>query len=130
MRGSFFWISLQGSAILLFVMGAYIYRLKGPKHFTEMTVNGRLEKVYDLVFWYKPYYSFWDEKEPTWMKGIRLFGGRLKTMFKNIDVKFVRIVNVNSKTGTVDYYKNIMEWRPGMLSVYDEPDWEGLKQII
>jgi hypothetical protein len=22
-----------------------------------------------------------------------------------------------------------MEWRPGMLSVYDEPDWERLRHI-
>jgi hypothetical protein len=110
-------------------MGAYIYRLRGPKHFTEMPVEGKMEKVYDLVFWYKPYYSFWDEKEPSWMKGIRLFGGRLKTMFKSVEVKFVRIVDINKKTGTINYADTVMEWRPGMLSVYDEPDWERLRHI-
>lgn len=94
-----------------------------------MPVEGKIEKVYDLVFWYKPYYSFWDEKQPSWMKGINLFRGRLKTIFKDVDVKFVRIVDINKKTGTVNYSNIAMEWRPGMLFVYDEPDWERLRQI-
>ena len=94
-----------------------------------MPIEGKMEKVYDLVFWYKPYYSFWDSKEPSWMKGIRLFGGRLKTMFKDVNVKFVRIVDVDNKTGKINYSDTVMEWRPGMLSVYDEPDWEKLRHI-
>jgi hypothetical protein len=110
-------------------MGAYIYRLRGPKHFTEMLVEGKMEKVYDIIFWYKPYYSFWDEKEAPWMKGVRLFGGRLKAMFKSINIRFVRIVSINKKAGTIDYSNTIMEWRPGMLSVCDEPDWEKLRLI-
>ena len=63
------------------------------------------------------------------MKGINLFRGRLKAMFKDGDVNFVRIVDINKKTGTVNYSNLAMEWRPGMLFVYDEPDWERLRQI-
>jgi hypothetical protein len=50
-------------------------------------------------------------------------------MFKDVDVKFVRIVDINKRTGTTNYADTVMEWRPGMLSVYDEPDWERLRHI-
>jgi hypothetical protein len=50
-------------------------------------------------------------------------------MFKGVEVKFVRIANINKNTGSVDYADTVMEWRPGMLFVYDEPDWERLRHI-
>lgn len=109
-------------------MGAYVYRLRGKNHFKEMIVEGKQEKVYDLVFWYKPYYSFWNEKEPSFMKSVRLFGGRLKSMFKNVDVKYVRPVYIN-KDGTRSESSHILEWRKGMIEVVDDPNWQGLKLI-
>jgi hypothetical protein len=50
-------------------------------------------------------------------------------MFKDVNVKFVRIVDINKKTGATTYSDTAMEWRPGMLFVYDEPDWERLRHI-
>jgi hypothetical protein len=38
-------------------MGAYIYRLKGTRAFEEFIIEGRKQKVYDYVYWYKPYYT-------------------------------------------------------------------------
>ena len=110
-------------------MGAYVYRLRGKKHFTEMPVEGKLEKVYDLVYWYKPYYSFWDTKEPRWMKGVRLFEGRLTSMFKDIDVKYVRSIFIDQKTGKRTESDYILKWKKGKVCVVDEPDWEGLQHI-
>ena len=37
-------------------MGAYVYRLKGTKSFTTEVIEGKPEKVFDLVYWYKPRY--------------------------------------------------------------------------
>lgn len=45
-------------------MGAYIYRIKGTKAWSYQTINGTPEKVYDLVYWYKPYYYGMFESEP------------------------------------------------------------------
>jgi hypothetical protein len=109
-------------------MGAYIYRLRGKRHFKEMFIEGKKEKVYDLVYWYKPCYSLWNEKEPTWMKSVRLFGGRLKSMFKNVEVKYARPVYIN-KDGTRSESCHVLEWRKGMVEIMDDPDWQGLKQI-
>jgi hypothetical protein len=109
-------------------MGAYIYRLKGKKHFNEVIIEGKPEKVYDLVYWYKPYYDFWSDKQPSWMKPIKMLGARLERMFKDVDVKYVRTVDVD-KNGKKHYSNYVMEWRKGWTSVVDEPNWQGLKTI-
>lgn len=110
-------------------MGAYIYRLKGKKHFNEMIIEGKSEKVYDLVYWYKPYYSFWSDKQPSWMKPIKMLGARLEKMFKDVNVKYARTVYIDEHTNEKTYSNYVMEWRPGMVEVCDEPNWQGLKQI-
>ena len=94
-----------------------------------MPINGSLEKVYDLVYWYKPYYSFWDEKEPRWMKPIRMLEARLEKMFRDIDVKYVRVVHEDRTTKQLMRDNRIMEWNlpKGGVSVYDEPDWNGMR---
>ena len=53
-------------------MGAYIYRLKGTKAFEEYIIEGKKEKVYDYVYWYKPYYHGMFESEPKWLKPIKM----------------------------------------------------------
>jgi hypothetical protein len=110
-------------------MGAYIYRLKGKRHYTEMPINGSMEKVYDLVYWYKPYYSFWDEKEPRWMKPVRMLEARLEKMFRDVDVRYVRVVYEDLTTKQLMRDNRIMEWNlpKGRVSVYDEPDWNGMR---
>lgn len=110
-------------------MGAYIYRLKGKKHFSNIIIGDKLEKVYDLVFWYKPYYSFWSDKQPSWMKPIKMLEARLKKIFKDVNVKYARTVYVDEHTGVKTYSNYVMEWRSGMVEVCDEPNWQGLKQI-
>jgi hypothetical protein len=112
-------------------MGAYIYRLKGKRHYKELEVEGKLEKVYDLVYWYKPYYSFWDEKEPKWMKPIRMLHSRLEKMFKDVEVKYVQPVHEDRNTGQLQRSNFVFEWNlpKGHISVYDEPDWNGMRRI-
>ena len=95
-------------------MGAYVYRLKGTKAFEEFIVEGKKEKVYDYVYWYKPYYAGMFEKEPSWMKPIKMLGARLEKSFKALEpVKWVR--HVDSK-GVKD--DEIIEW-PGGISISD-----------
>lgn len=112
-------------------MGAYIYRLKGKRHYKELEVEGKTEKVYDLVYWYKPYFGgFWDEKEPQWMKPIRMLGARLRKMFKDIDVKYVQVVYEDLHTKQPKRDEHVMEWNVrGDIAVYDDPDWNGMRRI-
>jgi hypothetical protein len=109
-------------------MGAYVYRLKGKKHFKDMSIEGKTERVYDLVYWYKPYYDFWSDKQPAWMKPIKMLEARLGKMFKDVDVKYVCPVH-NDANGKKHYSSHVLEWRKGMTSVVDDPDWQGLKMI-
>ena len=95
-------------------MGAYVFRLKGTKAFELMEVEGKVEKVYDYVYWYKPYYAGMFEKEPSWMKPIKMLDARLEKSFKALEpVKWVR--HVDSK-GVKD--DEIIEW-PGGISISD-----------
>jgi len=95
-------------------MGAYIYRLKGSKAFTLMKIDGQIQRVYDYVYWYKPYYAGMFESEPKWMKPIRMLDARLRNAFAKVEpVKWVRHVN---DMGEKDDY--IMEW-PGGISISD-----------
>jgi hypothetical protein len=109
-------------------MGAYVYRLKGKKHFKDIVVEGKVERVYDLIYWYKPYYDFWSNKQPSWMKPIKMLEARLEKMFKDLNVKYVRTVHVD-ENGKKHYSNYVMEWREGMTSVVDDPNWQGLKTI-
>ncbi len=108
-------------------MGAYVYRLKGPNAYDEMIVEGQPEKVYHLVFWYKPYYSMW-EPEPRWMKGIKLFQGRLKSLFKDIEVKYAMSI-FEKDDGTIIRSDHILRWNPRWTCVTDEPNWGNLRRI-
>jgi len=108
-------------------MGAYVYRLKGPKAFDVMNIEGNEEKVYHLVFWYKPYLSVFNP-EPRWMKGIRAFQGRLKSLFKDIEVKYAMSVFVKDD-GTILRSDHILRWNPRWTCVTDEPNWGNLKRI-
>ena len=113
-------------------MGAYIYRLKGKRHYKELEVEGKKEKVYDLVYWYKPYFGgFWDKNEPQWMKPIRMLRARLEKMFKDVEVKYVQVVYEDLKTKQLQRADHVMEWNvPGNgISVYDDPDWNGMRRI-
>ena len=95
-------------------MGAYIYRLKGTKAFEEFIIEGRKQKVYDYVYWYKPYYTGMFEKEPSWMKPIKMLDARLRNAFEKVEpVKWVRHVN---DQGLKD--NEIIEW-PGGISISD-----------
>ena len=96
-----------------------------------MPIEGNFEKVYDLVYWYKPYYSFWEKNEPKWMKPIRMLNARLKKMFRDIDVKYVRVAYEDRSTGQLIRDRHVMEWNVprGEVSVYDEPDWNGMRRI-
>jgi hypothetical protein len=96
-------------------MGAYIYRLKGTKAFEEFIIEGKKEKVYDYVYWYKPYYASMFESEPKWMKPIKMLDARLRNAFAKIDpVKWVR--HVDNK-GIKD--DEIMEWPTTGISMSD-----------
>jgi hypothetical protein len=98
-------------------MGAYIYRIKGTKAFKPLIVNGEIEKVYDLIYWYKPYYSMFD-KQPSWMKPINMLHARLNKKFKEIGYpKFVRYV---TEEGEYDDY--VTEWG-NTISCTDEGQW-------
>jgi hypothetical protein len=108
-------------------MGAYVYRLKGTKAFDEMLIEGKMERVYHLVYWYKPYYSMW-EPEPRYMRGIRAFEGRLKSIFKDTEVKYAIPVFIN-KDGTINRNQFALQWKPNWVSVVDDPDWQQLKII-
>jgi hypothetical protein len=108
-------------------MGAYVYRLKGTKAFDEMLIEGKMEKVYHLVYWYKPYYSMW-EPEPRYMRGIRAFEGRLKSIFKNTEVKYAIPVHID-KEGNIHRNQYALQWKPDWVSVVDDPDWQQLKII-
>ena len=95
-------------------MGAYIYRLKGTKAFEEFIIEGKKERVYDYVYWYKPYHTGLFEKEPSWMKPVRMLDTRLRNNFQKVDtVKWVR--HVDDKGMKDD---EIMEW-PGGISISD-----------
>jgi hypothetical protein len=95
-------------------MGAYIYRLKGTRAFEELVIEGKKEKVYDYVYWYKPYHTGLMEKEPAWMKPIKMLDARLRNAFEKIEpVKWVRHVSDN---GTKN--DEVMEW-PGGICISD-----------
>jgi hypothetical protein len=98
-------------------MGAYIYRLKGTKAFEVLNIEGKQERVYDYVYWYKPYYTGILEKEPSWMKPIKMLDARLRKVFDKVDpVKWVRHVD---DQGIKD--DEIMEWPGGIcISDYNE----------
>lgn len=100
-------------------MGAYIYRVKGTKAFQTLTVDGKPEKVYDLIYWYKPYYhGSMFESEPKWMKPIHMLHARLDKKFKEIGYpKFVRYVTEDGK-----YDDYITEWGNN-ISCTDEGQW-------
>jgi len=100
-------------------MGAYIYRLKGTKAFKNLNVNGKQEKVYDLIYWYKPYYHGVFESEPKWMKPVRMLAARLEKKFKEIGYpKYVR--HLYEKDGT--YATEVEEWGD-TISCCDEGQW-------
>lgn len=99
-------------------MGAYIYRLKGTKAFKNLIINGKQEKVYDLVYWYKPYYHGMFESEPKWMKPIHMLAARLEKKFKEIGYpKYVRYLHDD---GT--YSSEVEEWG-NTISCSDEGQW-------
>ena len=99
-------------------MGAYIYRLKGSKAFKMQLINGKYERVYDLVYWYKPYYSMWD-KEPSWMRPIHMLAARLEKKFNEVGYpKYVR--HLYEKDGT--YSDEVVEWG-NTISTSDEGRW-------
>jgi len=99
-------------------MGAYIYRLKGTKAFKNLIVNGKQEKVYDLVYWYKPYYHSMFEGEPKWMKPIRMLAARLEKKFKETGYpKYTRYVNNEG-----EYENEVVEWS-NTISCSDEGQW-------
>jgi len=98
-------------------MGAYIYRLKGTKAYEVMEIDGKKEKVYDYVYWYKPYHTGLYEKDPAWMKPVRMLDAKLRKNFEKVEpVKWVRYV---SDDGVKD--EEIMEWFGGIsISDYSE----------
>ena len=100
-------------------MGAYIYRLKGSKAFKMQLIDGKYERVYDLVYWYKPYYYGMFEKEPAWMKPINMLAARLENKFKEIGYpKYVR--HLHQQDGT--YSDEVVEWG-NTISTSDEGQW-------
>jgi hypothetical protein len=100
-------------------MGAYVYRIKGTKAWSYQTINGTPEKVYDLVYWYKPYYHGMFESEPKWMKPIKMLGARLEKKFKEIGYpKYVRHFHEEGDT----YSDVITEWG-NTTSCSDEGQW-------
>jgi hypothetical protein len=99
-------------------MGAYIYRLKGTKAYKMLPINGKQEKVYDLIYWYKPYYHGMFESEPKWMKPIHMLASRLEKKFKEIGYpKYVRYLHDD---GT--YASEVEEWG-NTISCSDEGQW-------
>lgn len=109
-------------------MGAYVYRLKAPSAYDEMMIEGKMEKVYHLVYWYKPYYSMW-EPDPSWMKPIKMFQGRLKQLFKDVEVKYVQSIYEDKERGTIDRSEHIYRWHKNWLCVTDEPNWGNMRRI-
>jgi hypothetical protein len=95
-------------------MGAYIYRLKGTKAYEEFIIDGKKERVYDYVFWYKPYNDMWG-KEPKWMRPIKMLDARLKNAFEKLPpVKWCRHVGPD---GSKD--SEIMEWPTHTIAFAD-----------
>ena len=112
------WLAvLDVTSIQISNMGAYIYRLKGTKAYEVMEIDGKKEKVYDYVYWYKPLHLGLYDKEPAWMKPIRMLDAKLRKNFEKVDpVKWVR--HVDDK-GVKD--DEIMEWFGGIcISDYSE----------
>ena len=106
-------------------MGAYIYRLKGKNHFSEVTINGQKVRAYDLVYWYKPYYTgLFPSTRDKKINAIRCaLHKRLEGMFADTPVDYVRICHESGKSNSY------LKWRPGKIDVCDEPNWGGLKYI-
>lgn len=110
-------------------MGAYVYRLKGTKSYVEEVIQGKPEKVYDLVYWYKPPYStFWDG-DPKWMKPIRMLAARLESIFDKVGYpKYVRLAHEHDN-GALERYPDspILVWRDGLISLSDSSTlWDEL----
>jgi hypothetical protein len=100
-------------------MGAYIYRLKGTKAFKNLHVNDKIVKVYDLVYWYKPYYHGMFESEPKWMKPIHMLGARLEKKFKEIGYpEYVRYLCEEDGS-----YSDVVEEWGKTISCSDEGQW-------
>jgi hypothetical protein len=114
--------------LILNYMGAYVYRLKAPSAYDEMMIEGKMEKVYHLVYWYKPYYSMW-EPDPKWMKPIKMFQGRLKQLFKDVEVKYVQSIYEDKEKGTINRSEHIYRWHKNWLCVTDEPNWGNMRRI-
>lgn len=110
-------------------MGAYVYRLKAPSAYDYITVDGKQEKVYHLVFWYKPYLSCFYAPEPSWTRQIKMFKGRLKQLFKDVEVKYVRSI-FEKPDGTIIRGDTIYRWHKNWLCVTDEPNWGNMKRFI
>jgi hypothetical protein len=109
-------------------MGAYVYRLKAPSAYDYITVDGKQEKVYHLVFWYKPYLSCFYAPEPSWTRQIKMFKGRLKQLFKDVEVKYVRSI-YEKDDGTILRGDTIYRWHKNWLCVTDEPNWGNMKKV-
>jgi endoglucanase Acf2 len=111
-------------------MGAYVYRLKGSKAFTEIMVEGKLEKVFDLVYWYKPSYSSFWNGEAAWMKPIHMLDARLTNIFDRVGYpKFVRHAyeEKGKYTRSTEW---VMEWKDGVVSMNDaSTTYESLRRI-
>ena len=100
-------------------MGAYIYRLKGTKAFKTLTINGKQEKVYDLVYWYKPYYHSMFGSEPKWMKPVHMLAARLEKKFREVGYpKYVRYLSEENG----EYSSEVEEWG-NAISCSDEGQW-------
>lgn len=69
-------------------MSAYIYRLSGKDKFTVVEIDGKPERVYHLVYWWKPGYDFGgnDWARP---KNHAALYARLENSFADLPVKFV-----------------------------------------
>jgi len=113
-------------------MGEYMYRLKGTKSFTVEKINGWSEKVYDLVFWYKPLHStFWDDKQPKWMKPMAMLEARLHSAFeKNGYPKYVQLSHVEDDGTLKRYREGALEWRNGLVCISDSSKlFDELKRV-
>lgn len=110
------------------IMGEYVYRLKGKNHFTLLEINGRVEKVYHLVYWWKPGYGygFGDPYRP---KNHAALYAKLEKSFEGIDVRFVTTCD----PGQIEYvyapYVKTMSFRDGLFGTDRMPVvWQKPKQ--
>ena len=76
-------------------MGVYIYRLKNK--FSNVEINGKIEQVYHLTYWWKPGWNFLDDDDPYKPKNYYAVCAKLAKSLKNANVKYVAVYGSKNK---------------------------------